>query len=169
MADPITLIGVAASVGGTVLSALGSIQQGRYQEAALKAQAQAQEARAQEERAAAQREAVRRGKEAAFILSRQQALAAASGGGAADSTVLNLMATTAAEGQYQQQVAVYEGEARGRGLEYQAAIDRMQANAARKAGFINAGSSVLGGISSFARYYGGPSMPQYQPAPSFYG
>jgi len=167
MAAALPVIGIVASIGGTVLSAMGAIQQGRYQEAAMKAQANAQEARAQEERAAAQREAVRRGKEAAFVLSRQQALSAASGGGTADPTVLNLMAGTATEGAYQSQVAVYEGEQRGRGLEYQAAISRMQGRAARRAGFIDAASSVLGGISSFARYR--PGMPTYQPSGYFYG
>lgn len=180
MAAALPVIGVVASIGGTLLSASGAMQSAAYQEAAYKSQAlqqeavaKANEAKAQEERAASQREAIRRGKEAAFILSRQQALSAASGGSASDPTVLNLMAGTAQEGNYQAQSAVYEGNTIGRGLEFQAGLDRqgaaisrMQASAAKKAGFINAGSSILGGISSFARY--SPTMPTYQTSGTFY-
>lgn len=135
-----------------MLSAVGAIQQGKYQEAAANAQAKAEERRAQEEQASAQREAIRRNKETKYVLSRQLALSAASGGGAADSTVLNLMATTGAEGQYQGQSAIYEGVTRGQGLTYQAAIDRMSGRAAKQAGYINAATSILGGIADFAKY-----------------
>ena len=180
MAAALPVIGIVASIGGSLLSAQGAMQQAAYQEAAFKAQAQQQEAtakineqRAQEERATAQREAVRRGKEAAFMLSRQQALSAASGGGSADTSVLNLMAGTKQEGDYQAQSAVYEGETIGKGLEFQAdldrqgaAISRMQGQAAKKAGFIDAAGAILGGISSFARY--SPSMPTYQSSGTFY-
>lgn len=138
-----------ALVAGTALSAAGAIQQGKAQEAALKAQAQAQEARAKEERAVASREAAKRAERAKQVLSRQQAVAAASGAGATDKTVLDIMSETAAEGDVQSRTALYEGEMRGRGLEYQAAIDRMNARQAKLSGFINAGSTVLSGVGSY--------------------
>lgn len=152
MAGALAVIGTIASIGGTVLSAVGAIQQGKYQQATAEAQAKAEERRAQEEQAGAQREAIRRGREARYVLSRQLAVSASSGGSASDSTVLNLMANTAREGDYQSQSAVYEGTMRGQGLQYQAGIDRMAGQQARTAGYINAGSSILGGIASFAKY-----------------
>jgi multidrug efflux pump subunit AcrA (membrane-fusion protein) len=140
---------------GTGLSAVGAIAGGISQSNAQKAQAEAAERQAQEARAASQREAIQRSKEARLVLSRQQALASASGGGATDTTVLDLMGKAASQGAYNTASAIYEGEAQGRGLEDQAGIYRMQARQAKLAGFINAGSTILSGVSGFAGSRGG--------------
>lgn len=148
------MAGVAAGVGllGTLVSTVGTVVGAQQSAAAQEAEAAAMERRGSEEQAAAQREAIRRQKEAKLLLSRQQAVAAASGGAATDSTVLDIMGDTAAEGQYQSQSAIYEGKARAAGLDDQAAIARMRAKQTRLAGFIDAGSTMLSGISSFAKY-----------------
>lgn len=138
-------IETALLIGGTALSAVGQIQAGAQQSAALQAQANARERQANENRAVAQREAAMRRRDAEQVLSRQLAVAAASGGGAADKTVLDIMGDTEAEGEFQAQSALYEGETQGRNLEYQAGIDRMEARNARLSSFINAGSTVLSG------------------------
>lgn len=153
-----TVLGIA----GTIVSAVGSIAAGQAQADAANAQAAAQERRAGEERAAAQRQAAAKAKEARLVMSRQQALAAASGGGAGDPTVMNLMGQVAATGDFNARSALYEGEARGRGLEDQAAIERMQAKQAKLAGFINAGSTILGGLSS-VDWGGAPAASSVKP------
>lgn len=145
-------IGLIAGLAGTAVSAVGAIQQGKAQQAAFNAEAAAQERRGKEEQAAAQREAIRRRTAAQQVLSRQQAVAAASGGGATDKTVLDIMGGTAAEGKFQADTAIYEGDASAAGRRDSAAIARMQGQQARTAGFINAGSTILSGISGYAKY-----------------
>lgn len=151
----------ALSVIGALVSAAGSIVGGIAANNQAKAQAQAMTVRAGEERAASQREAIDRSREAKLVMSRQQAVAAASGGGAADPTVVNLMAGVAARGDYNSATALYEGETKGRGLEYQATLTRMQGRQAMFAGFINGASSILSGFSNFQSYAGSgpPAIP----------
>lgn len=145
-------IGALLALGGTALGTVGAIQQSQTQSAAMEADARAQERAANEQRAAATREAAARAREARALLSRQQAVAAKSGGGATDPTVLKLMGDVAAEGAYQTAAANYEGEARAAGLLDQAAISRMQSRQARMAGYINAGSTLLSGLSDWSKF-----------------
>lgn len=137
---------------GTAISAAGSVAGGFASSAQQKAQAKALEMRANEERAVAQREAQSRRKQADLIMSRQQALAADSGGGATDPTILDLMGDTAAQSYVNSGTAIAEGETRGRGLEYQAKINRQAGKQAILAGFIDAGSTMLSGMSEFSKY-----------------
>lgn len=140
---------------GTGLSVAGTIAGGVQQKNLADAQAKAAERQASEERAASQREAIQRSKEARLVLSRQQAVSAASGGGAGDPTVVDLMGDTLSQGWFNSASAIYEGESRGRALEDQAAISRWQGRQAQLASFIDAGSSVLSGLSGFAQGRGG--------------
>ena len=141
---------------GGLISAAGSIVGGIAANNQAKAQAKALEVRAGEERAVSQREAIRRSKEAKLVMSRGQAVAASSGGGAGDPTVVNLMAGIGQEGAYQKNVALYTGETRGRGLEFDAKIRRMEGRQALFAGFINGAGSILNGFSSFSQYQSSP-------------
>lgn len=161
-------LGLIAGLVGTGVSTVGSIAAGAAQEEMLEAQATAAERQANEERAASQREAIQRAREARLVLSKQQNVAAASGAGALDPTILDIMGKTAAQGQYNVSSALYEGEARGAGLEDQAAIDRMRARQAKLAGFVDAGSTMLSGISGFSDKWskrsglsGGLSVPTF--------
>jgi hypothetical protein len=146
-------IGLIAGLAGTAVSAVGAIQQGEAAQEAANAQAAAAERRAGEERAAATRDAARKAQQTALLLSRQQALAAASGGGATDSTVLGLMGDVAKEGRYQQDISIYQGDSKATNLEDEAALQRWKGQQARTAGYINAGSSVLNGVSSFSKFW----------------
>ena len=92
-------------------------------------------------------------------MSRGQAVAAASGGGAGDPTVVNLMAGVGQEGKYQSGVALYEGETRGRGLEFDAKIRRMEGRQALFSGFIGGASSIINGFSDFSQYSSGFKIP----------
>lgn len=145
-------IGAVLGAVSSIVGAVGTVAAAGAQSSALEAQAKDRERQAQEQRAAATRQAIEKEKEQKYTLSALQARSAASGGGATDPTVTRLAAGIAQEGNYQTRGVVYEGEARARTLEAQAAIDRQQARATRIGGYFNAGSSLLGGISAFARY-----------------
>ncbi len=146
-------IALIAGIAGAGVSAAGSIAQGNAADEAAQATAAAAERRAGEERAAATREAARRAQQESLLLSRQQAVAASSGAGATDGTVLNLMEGIAQEGQYQRDIAIYQGESKAVNLEDEAALARWKGKQARTAGYIGAGSSVLSGVSSFSRFW----------------
>lgn len=145
---------------GTAISAVGSILGGVAQSNQLEYQAEVEEVRANEARAVSQREAEKKDREAKYIISKQRAVAAASGGASDDPSVVRLMQDVAAEGDYQSRSALYEGETRGRFMEAQAKLNRMQARQAMFSGFIDAGSSVISGLSGFDKYktptYAGP-------------
>ena len=163
----------ALLLASTVLEAGGKIITGASQSAALKAEAASAERKADEVLAASTRDAAQRRKEADLVLSRQQAVAAASGGMATDTTVLNLMADTAQEGQYQVATSLYEGKAQRAGLLDQAAIARMQAKQAMLSGFIGAGTTMLNGMSSYSKYrppkFTGTAIPSYSALRSMSG
>lgn len=162
---PLPILKTALLLGGAALGAGGAIAEGTSQANALNAEAAAMDKRANEEKAAAQREAIQRRRQASVLLSRQQAVAASSGGTATDPTVLDVMGDTAAEGQYQSDVALYQGDVAAAGLQDQAAINRARARQARLAGFINAGSTMLNGFSSIKTpSFKGFGMPRATPA-----
>ena len=152
-------LGLIAGLVGSGVSAVGAIAQGNAADEAARATAAAQERRAGEERAAATKEAARKSQQTALLLSRQQALAASSGGGATDSTVLDLMGGVAKEGQYQQDISLYQGESKAVNLEDEAALARWKGQQARTAGYIGAGSSILSGVSSFSRFWNKTPVP----------
>lgn len=145
-------LGTATTLLGTGLGAAGAIGSG----IAAKNQADAEAANAQEQAnesaAAGERNAAQQRLRTTLLMSRQRALAAASGGGATDPGVLNLLAQTGAQGDYEADLAKYEGDARANGLSYQAALDRSAGANALTAGFINAGSTMLSGFNEWEKY-----------------
>lgn len=145
MAGALALIGPIVSAGATII---GGISQNNV----AKSQAKAMEIEANQRRASAQRQAVEKSREANLIMSRQQALAAASGSGASDPTVIDLMERTAGEGAYQASTIRYGGEEEGRGLQNQASFTRAEGRNRMFGSFIDAGSTMLGGINSWQKY-----------------
>ncbi|WP_442582541.1 hypothetical protein ACSBOB_11590 [Mesorhizobium sp. ASY16-5R] len=141
----------ALAIGGSLLSAVGSVAGGISAKQNADAQADAAERQANEARAVSQREAVQRSKEAKLLISRQQALAAASGGGATDPSVLTNTGEIGKQGWLNSQTALYEGESQGRALEDSAAIGRWQGRKEMFAGFVDAGSTTLNGLGGFAK------------------
>jgi len=144
-----------ATVASAAVGAVGTILSGRAASDAAEVEAQQRRQQAGEARAASQREAIQRAREARLLQSRQQAVAAASGGGAADPTVVRLMAQTGAQGRYNTASALYEGEARGRAFEYAGEMSRWQGRQQRTASYIDAGSTILRGLSAFGEMRGG--------------
>lgn len=162
MADPLT---IGLMVGGTILSAAGQVQQGYAAEAAAKAQAQAleyqksqMEVNAGQERAMAQRRAIEESRQKRLAQSALQARSAAGGGGTLDGSVVEIFGDLEEEGQYNANVALYEGEERARDLESGATLKQYEADQERRAGkyarqssFLQAGATLLSGASSASR------------------
>lgn len=157
---------VAMVAGSTILSAVGSAQQGRAQQRAANYQAAQYEQQAGQERASAQRAAIEEHRKATLAQSRALAVSAASGAGASDPTVMNIMGDLGSEGEYRALSALYEGEERARGLQMGAQAKRYEGATAKQAGNMRAASTILsGGMSLYDKYDGGStsSAPAYNP------
>ena len=140
------------AAGGTLLQGAQAKQQGDAEAVQLNYIAG-------QSRAASQREAAERRRSSRYAQSRVQALAAASGAGASDPTVVNLISELAGEGEYGALAAMYEGEDRAGGLELAGRASRRQGDAAMSASVVQAGSTLLGGASSWYDKYGGMGAP----------
>lgn len=149
----------ALGIAGAVISAAGSVMGGMAANENAKAEAQMMERRGNEERAASTRDQATKAKQTQLLLSRQQALAASSGAGATDPTILDLMSKTQGQGFLQSQTIGYEGQVAQEGLQYQAAVKRYQGKQQMMAGFIGAGTSILGGANSWLKYSSGGNKP----------
>jgi hypothetical protein len=139
-----------ATMASAGLSAMGAIQQGKAQQAALNFEAEQHKRQAAEERAASQREAIEKRHEGALAMSRQLAIAGASGAGVVNPSILDIYGETAQAGEYNAQTALYGGESRARGQLDQAAAAKFKGKAARQGSMLDAAGSILGGISSVA-------------------
>lgn len=156
--DPVSLA-IASGVISSGFGAYGSIQKGNADAAqadsqakALQMQAAAEERRGNQERAIAQRNAEDEMIKTDKLRGRQRAVAAASGGGT-DGSAAEIEAETAREGALNSELELWKGEESARGREDQAALyvaeaknTQRQGKQARKAGFVNAGSAVLGAV-----------------------
>jgi hypothetical protein len=139
----------AIGLAGTAVSAGGALMAADAQSSALKAEAAAAERRASEERAIAQKKAEDERKKAAALKSQQQAAYAASGGGIeAGDSATEVMAETGKQGEYNAELQLWQGEEAAKGQEFSAAAKRAAASSAKTAGFVNAGSTILSGVSS---------------------
>lgn len=152
-----TVLSAGAGIAGAKMQSDAAAQQGEYQARVAEMQALALQQEAQQKQAAAQREMITREKQKDLLLSRQQAVAAASGGGATDPTILQLMGTTAGQGEYNALSALYEGDVQAQSLNYQADIERYKAMRARQAIGPAQSAALLSGVSSFGSALSGLS------------
>ncbi|WP_456389747.1 hypothetical protein [Profundibacter sp.] len=143
-------ISPAIMAGGTILGAVGAIQQGKAAQASAEYSARQFEAQGKAERASAQRKAINEGKQKDLVMSRARAVGASSGGG----LDLELMGDIEEEGTYRSLTALWEGEERAKGRNAQAAAQRASGAAANRAGGIKAFSTILSGGSSLMDKYG---------------
>jgi hypothetical protein len=155
-------MGMMMGMAGSAVSAMGTIAGGEAAAAAGQAQAGMYEFKALQEeqaaaeaRAAAQREAMEERREGRFAQSTLQARSAADGGMSTDTTPMMLGAELAARSEYGALMETYKGENKARGLEDQATLDRMQAQAAiaegeakKQASMFSAAGTLIGGFGS---------------------
>lgn len=141
--DPLTLLGIA----GAGLNAAGSIMAGNQQAAMAEAQATAieQQAKAEQQASAFEQQQERRKQELAAANARAQV--GASGVAFAGSPAEVLVAN-AGQGQLDIEAIQYGSRLRQNNLGTQAEISRFQGKQAKQAGFINAASGLVSGISN---------------------
>ena len=148
--DPLT---IALIAGGTILSAYGTLAQGRYAMNAGKIEAQQLRRQGMNAFASSQRTAQDIQLETDLLASKALATAAASGAGASDPTVLNIIARISGEGAYRKSVALYEGKVKNEDLNYQAWQAETGGQQALRASRIGAAGSLLqGGASLYSKY-----------------
>lgn len=157
-----------ASLAGAGVRAYGAVQGGKVAQAEsesaarmLEQSAASDKQRADWERAVSQQQAERRRKEASRLLSKQQTMFAASGGGLTGSAE-DVMLETAVEGDLNARIEQMAGEERARGIDdnaraklWEAESKRRAGSERRKASWLEAGSTILQGVSSWgASRYG---------------
>lgn len=149
------MLGAVAGLIGPVVSAVGAASAASDQAAVKDAEAQEQRRKGLQENAAKQREASDREKERDKILSDQRAGLASSGGGVDVGSAFGLQIETAKRGNYNRDQTLWEGAEAQAGREAQARILEMEGDNLRKAGKMQALSSVVGGVSGVFKGAGG--------------
>ena len=153
-------VGNALSVGGTLMSVFGGMNQAdqmrsaaartaENDRAAAAANQQQLDYQAGQEQAAGQHEAEKARQKATLMLSRARAVAAASGAGPLDES---LMAGIIGEGEKAAGFASYGAEERAKGLKYRGQVGAYQANAQGRQGIEEANNAADATImGSFAK------------------
>lgn len=141
--DPLSMIGLL----GAGINAAGSLMQGQQQQALANAQAKAieQQALADQQASAFEQQQERRKQE--LVAANARAQVGASGVAFAGSPTEVLVAN-AGQGQLDIEAIQYGSQLRQNNLGTQAEISRFQGKQAKQAGFINAASGFVSGISS---------------------
>lgn len=145
-----TWVTTTASLVGTAVSVVSAISGGQSQKAMAQYNAQVAENQATADRqAAAQQETMQRRK-SAQLLSAQQAAIGASGA-TVEGAPLLAMADAASQAELDAQTIRWQGEVGAARAQSQANLDRMQGDAALRAGYFGAASSLLTGVSRLAK------------------
>ena len=132
------------------VSAVSSLKQGQASNAQLQQQAIQDESDANSAQVQAQAAAANERKRAKIVRSRALSIAGASGAGVSDPTVVDILAGIDTEGEVRALNALYEGDTAAAGLRTAAKAHRKMGNAAQNAGYLNAASSVAGGVGKYA-------------------
>lgn len=154
MAAMMMLAGTAVSAGGSILGGKASMLEGRSAGQAADYEAMQLRRAAKEERAIGQRKAMERNHETDILMSEQVARAASSGAGVVNPTILNLISETAGRGAYlaDSEMTAAETAARSKLDQAKASVfrgklARMRGKSAMGASLLDAGATVLGGLS----------------------
>lgn len=150
IATVLSVAGGVANAVGTIVAGRAQMQAGRDAQAAANFEAQQLDMQAKEERAAAQQQALQLQRQKKLALSQLQARSAASGFSASDQTVQKLAGEIEGYGTLQQQLAMYGGESRARGIVGQADATRFEGAAKMRGARYAAAGTIIGGISSMA-------------------
>ncbi|MGE8105149.1 hypothetical protein ACQKP1_15830 [Allorhizobium sp. NPDC080224] len=158
LAPVLTAVSAIATVGGTILSVAGAMEQGREEKARFEYQKKVNEQQADEAQAASQREAIARNREGRLLMSQQRAALAGSGGNLTDPSVIDLMDDTKEQVTLASQTDLYKGEQQARGYNDAAKVAGYDAGAAMRKARLNAMSNLFSGVSSMFDRFGQSSM-----------
>lgn len=151
----------AAGMGmlGAGLSAVGALQQGNETAKMDKYNEAVQAQRAQQALSVSSVQAGQDQLQTRSMIANQQAAFAAGGLDMAGSPLL-VMSSTASQGALKAALTRWQGETEATSDLQTGRLDSMQAAAAQSAGYTNAGSTLLSGLSStYRNYYGGVNPP----------
>lgn len=144
------VIGTIASIGGTLVSAIGGMQEAKYQSALARNQSILQKQQANEAAAVAQREAITQDRKTGLVESRARALAAGSGTLATSPTQIDLEQGIAEQGGYNTLATLYQGMAEARSRNHQADIELFKARRTEASIPLAFGGKLLAGLGDFA-------------------
>jgi len=148
----LTTVAAAATVAGAGVAAAGAIQQGDTASKASKANAAAQQATATSEENVGAQKAADQEMKAKKIASSQIASAGAGGVDPATGSPLTMESQTAEFGELDKLRIINNASRQAWGLETQADITGYQGSQQQQASYLNAGSTLLGGVSN--AYFG---------------
>jgi hypothetical protein len=144
------VIGLIVSAVSAVAGAVSAMDAADAQKQALDYNADVMDAQAQSEREAAAFAETQQREQAAKLRARQRVAYASSGIDLSEGTPLEVLGQQAGEMEMDALTIRYNGEIKAKQSESQAAIYRMQGAQAQRAGFANAGSSLLTGLGGAA-------------------
>lgn len=148
-AEPLILLQLASTAAGTGMSVYGESKKNDASQTIAEHDAAALETQAGQQRASAQRRAEAERERAERLMGEQRARAAASGGGL-EGSVLEILGNTAARGEYNSNLKLWEGEEAAGGLEAQATNKRYASKVGRSGEGIAMASTILSGVGSMA-------------------
>ena len=143
-------IGLVFSVISSIVGAISAIDAGNEQKKALDYNADVMDAQAQSERDAATFEENRQREANAKLRARQRVAYLSSGVDLGEGTPLETLGDQAGKMEMDAMAIRYNGEIKAKQSSSQANIYRMQGVQAQKAGYTNAGSSLMTGAGSAA-------------------
>jgi hypothetical protein len=139
-----------ASLVSTAVGVVSAISGGQSQAAMAQYNAQVAENQATATRQAAAAQEAQQRRKSLQLLSMQQAAIGASGATVEGSPLLDL-ADAASQAELDARTIRWQGEVGAQRAESQAQLDRMQGDAALRAGYFGAASSLLTGVSRLAK------------------
>jgi hypothetical protein len=143
-------IGGAVSAGGTLLSTAGAVAAASNAKKMGKYQAALADKRAKEEKALSIKKSQEHQRRGRIALSRARAVGAASGGG----LDYDLAGDLAEESELRTLNTIWEGGERASNLQQQGREALFEGRSKRKAGYLKAGKTLLGGTASLMDTYG---------------
>lgn len=129
------------------VAAYGAIQQGQAARAAANFNAAVERNNAETSRQEALVASMQQERENRLRLGAIRAAQGKAGGTQASGSVLDVIGDAAAQGELQRQRIIYAGEQKARGYDASAILDTMQGKQAEKAGYLRAGTELLGGFT----------------------
>ncbi len=138
--------GLVLTLGSTLLQSGGQAAQADQAEIVARQETAQLEQRAGQERAAGQHNAAKMREEARRLMSRQRAGLANSGFDATDRTAETIVSDTAGVAGLEEMLELAQAEERGRYNDYAATIRRRGGKQAKRAGYTQAGGTLLSGL-----------------------
>lgn len=140
-------------MASAVVGAISAINQGNAAKSAADYNAQINAQNAQIARNDAAAQAAQQDRLNLLRIGSIHAAQGAAGGAAGSGSVLDVLGDVAAQGELEKQNIIYQGEQRARGYSNTANLDTFSGKAAQTAGYMKAGTELIGGAASSYKAY----------------